>query len=150
MSAWYAVLCKPRREEVAEANLQRQGYNVCLPHLATQRRCNGRWVDAVEPLFPRYLFVATTNERQSIAPIRSTQGVCELVRFGGQPAMVPEAVVDALRQRQDPVTGACERQNPFRPGEHVETQARSRALKGCSTWKQGKIGYLSCWSGWAR
>lgn len=120
MSAWYAVFTKPRREALAEENLQRQGYSVCLPRLATQRRRNGKWIDAVEPLFPRYLFVAAGNECQSLAPVRSTLGVCGLVRFGGQLATVPEAVVEALRHRQDPDTEACARRSPFRPGEGVE------------------------------
>lgn len=123
LSAWYAVLTKPRREELAAANLANQGYRVCLPRLSTQHRRNGKWIDAVEPLFPRYLFVAAANERQSLAPVRSTLGVCGLVRFGGQPATVPEAVVEALRQRQDPETGACARRSPFRPGAGVEFRA---------------------------
>ena len=28
------------------------------------------WVDTVEPLCPRYLFMAASNERQSLAPVR--------------------------------------------------------------------------------
>lgn len=120
LNAWYAVLCKPRREDVAAANLEHQGYSVCLPRLATQRRRNGKWLDAVEPLFPRYLFVAAANECQSLAPVRSTPGVCDLVRFGGQPARVSGAVVDALSERQDPGTGICARRSPFRPGTGVQ------------------------------
>ena len=37
MSTWYAVMCKPRREMLAEANLINQGYSVYLPRLATQQ-----------------------------------------------------------------------------------------------------------------
>jgi hypothetical protein len=33
MSAWYAILTKPRREALAAANLENQGYRVCLPRL---------------------------------------------------------------------------------------------------------------------
>ena len=120
MSAWYAVLCKPRREALAEANLVNQGYRVYLPRLATQHRRDGRWVETVEPLFPRYLFIAAGNERQGLAPVRSTLGVSDLVRFGGQPASIPEAVVEALRARQDPDTGACARRSPLKPGARIE------------------------------
>ena len=119
MSAWYAVLCKPRREALAEANLINQGYRVYLPRLATQCRRNGKWVDTLEPLFPRYLFLATGDERQGLAPVRSTLGVSGLVRFGGQPATIPETIVESLRERQDPGTGACARRNPFQPGAPV-------------------------------
>jgi transcriptional antiterminator RfaH len=119
MSAWYAVLCKPRREALAEANLINQGYRVYLPRLATQCRREGKWVDTLEPLFPRYLFLATGDERQGLAPVRSTLGVSGLVRFGGQPATIPETIVESLRERQDPGTGACARRNTFSPGAPV-------------------------------
>ena len=123
MSPWHAALCKPRREALAEANLLKQGYRVYLPRLATQRRRAGHWVDSVEPLFPRYLFVAASNERQSLAPVRSTLGVSGLVRFGGQPAVIPDAVVESLHARQDQATGACARRSQFTPGARVEFRA---------------------------
>lgn len=123
MSPWYAVLCKPRREALAEENLLRQGYGVFLPRLAVQRRRAGRWADSVEPLFPRYLFVATVDARQSLAPVRSTLGVCGLVRFGAQPAVVPGGVIEALRARQDPADGTLARRSPFAPGARVAFRA---------------------------
>ena len=120
MSAWYAVLCKPRREALAETNLLNQGYRVFLPRIATQSRREGKWVDTVEPLFPRYLFLSPADERQGLAPVRSTLGVCALVRFGGQPATIPEAVVESLRKAQDPDTGACAQRSQFRRGAAVK------------------------------
>lgn len=123
MSVWHAALCKPRREALAEANLANQGYRVFLPRLATQRRRGGRWVDSVEPLFPRYLFVSARDERQSLAPVRSTLGVCGLVRFGGQPAVIPQGVIETLHARQDPASGAIARRSPFAPGARVTFRA---------------------------
>src|SRR5512140_3205972 len=72
---WYAILTKPRRETLAEDNLRNQGYDVYLPRLQIEQRRNVRWITAVEPLFPRYLFVRAANARQSFAPVRSTPGV---------------------------------------------------------------------------
>lgn len=123
MNTWYAVVCKPRREVLAEANLLNQGYQVYLPRLATQTRRSGKWVASVEPLFPRYLFLATGNERQGLAPVRSTLGVSDLVRFGGQPATVPATLIDALQQLEDTATGTCARRSPFQPGAKVEFRA---------------------------
>ena len=119
MSPWYAVFCRPRREALAEENLLRQGYRVFLPRLATQARKKGRWADVCEPLFPRYLFVAAADARQSLAPVRSTLGVSNLVRFGGQPAIVPDELVETLRQRHDPLSGACVITKVFTPGDKV-------------------------------
>lgn len=122
MSPWCVLMCKPRREALAEANLINQGYRVYLPRLATQRRRDGKWVDTLEPLFPRYLFVAAGRVQQGFAAVRSTLGVSDLVRFGGRLAMIPEAVVDALRAREEPGTAACARRSVFQPGSAVRFQ----------------------------
>ena len=52
MSPWHAVLCKPRREAEAEANLRNQGFDVYLPRMIGLRRRAGRWEQRIEPLFP--------------------------------------------------------------------------------------------------
>ncbi len=120
MSAWYAVMCKPRQEALAETNLVNQGYRVYLPRLATQSRRAGKWVDTVEPLFPRYLFVSPKDERQSLAPVRSTLGVTDLVKFGSQPATIPDDAVASLRAQHDTATGACASKRIFMPAAPVK------------------------------
>lgn len=120
MNGWYTVFCKPRGEKTAEANLINQGYTVYLPRLLTQRRRAGKWVDKVEPLFPRYLFLKPRDAQQSLAPVRFTLGVTGLVRFGWQPAMVSDALIEELRARQDPETGVHVRQTVFKRGAPVK------------------------------
>ncbi len=102
---WYAVYTKPNGESIAEVNLERQGFVVYLPRLKQARRRRGRWVGVVEPLFPRYLFVRLEMQRDNIAPIRSTKGVTGLVRFGLEPAPVPEGFVESLQAAADEDTG---------------------------------------------
>ncbi len=124
MNRWHAVMCKPRREAVAEANLRNQGFEIYLPRLVGLRRKAGRWGQIVEPLFPRYLFLNAENGERSLAPVRSTLGVMYLVRFGGAPALVPPGVVEALRDSADQATG-CHRfgRAPFAAGERVRFAA---------------------------
>ena len=124
MSHWHAVLCKPRREAVAEANLRNQGFDVCLPRMMGLRRKAGRWEQIIEPLFPRYLFLNAEDGERSLAPVRSTPGVTDLVRFCGAPAPVPRGVVEALRDSADPETG-CHRFKKalFATGERVRFAA---------------------------
>lgn len=124
---WYVVFCKPRREVEAETHLARQQYRVYLPRLATQRRHDGRWVDAVEPLFPRYLFVAQRHDQQSLTPVRSTQGVTDFVRFGGQVASVNAPAIAALQMREREELAAPLRRQPFRVGGPVKFAAGSFA-----------------------
>lgn len=119
MTCWYTVYCKARSEAVAETNLRNQEYYVYLPRLLSRRRRSGKWTDCIEPLFPRYLFVKPRSTVQSLAPIRSTLGVSGLVCFGGQPAVVPDDVIEVLRRREDPVSGACAVEDVFQPGDTV-------------------------------
>jgi transcriptional antiterminator RfaH len=120
--AWYLVYTKPRQEGVAQANLERQGYPVYLPRVKQRRRRAGRVTDVVEPLFPRYLFIQLSTQTDNWGPIRSTLGVSSLVRFGSDPAVVPEALVAALHARGDE-TGLQTLELPdFEPGQGVLIQ----------------------------
>ncbi len=101
MQQWYLLQSKPLKEQVAVENLQRQEYQIYLPLLQIRKRVRGHWREVIEPLFPRYIFIFLDNETQNWAPIRSTIGVSSLVRFGGEAAVVPEAVVHDLRARED-------------------------------------------------
>lgn len=100
--AWYLVYTKPREEEVAKTNLERQDYTIYLPLAYQYRRRHHRREQVVAPLFPRYLFIELTQYLDNWAPIRSTLGVSTLVRFGMEPAVVPGDLVEALKARVGP------------------------------------------------
>lgn len=120
MKRWFAVCCKPRNELVAQENLLRQGFHVYLPRIRIKRRRRGQWQDMVEVLFPRYIFIQVDPDQRSIAPVRSTCGVAGLVRFGGQPAVVADDVMDALMQRASPGSGLHQDDSPlFCSGEPI-------------------------------
>lgn len=140
MSRWHAVLCKPRREALAEANLKNQGYEVHLPRIVEFRRKAGQWAKVVEPLFPRYLFLNAGDGSRSLAPVRSTLGVTDLVRFCGAPALVPPGVVEALQDAADPETGCHRfRSTPFAPGERVRFAAGPfKGLEGLFEMESGE------------
>ncbi len=116
---WYLVYSKPRQERLALENLARQGYEAYLPLMRHRRRRGRRWVPTVEPMFPRYLFVRLDRLHDNWAPIRSTIGVTSLVRFGHEPARVPDDLVALFQARED--EDGIQRIPPpdFRPGERV-------------------------------
>lgn len=97
MARWYAVHTKPRQEHTALTHLERQGFTCYLPLICERRqvRRQTQWVSSA--FFPRYLFARLDLARQNTAPIRSTQGVVGLVRFGLEPAALPDGFVDRLR-----------------------------------------------------
>lgn len=120
---WYAVCCKPRQEAIAEENLQRQGYRTYLPRIRNARHRRGQWVDVIEPLFPRYLFIRINPALRSTAPVRSTRGAVGLVRFGGQPVVIPQEIIESIVQRETPDSGLHQDGRPlFRAGEPVKLE----------------------------
>jgi len=101
VALWHVVHTHPHAEAKAGAHLVRQGYSIYLPRYLCRRR-HARRVDTVaKPLFPRYLFVAVDQLMQGWRAIQSTIGVAHLVCNGGQPAVLPSAVIDELLGRQN-------------------------------------------------
>ena len=98
--AWYLVYTKPRQEGLAQENLERQAYVVYLPRVRLMRKRQGRQVAVIEPLFPRYLFIHLDTQSDNWGPIRSTFGVASLVRFGNEPAKVPDDFVAHLKAQE--------------------------------------------------
>ena len=105
MKHWYAILTKARQEALAAEHLRRQAFKVFLPNIKQAHRYRGQWREKIKPLFPRYLFIRLNLGEDNIAPIRSTHGVTKLVSFSGQPATVPDSIIDALTHASDPDTG---------------------------------------------
>jgi len=100
--AWYLIHTKPRQEALALTNLSRQGFECYMPMLRLQKIRQRKSALVAEPMFPRYLFIRldASGSGQSWSPIRSTLGVNQLVRFGGQPAKVDGQLIDMIRSRE--------------------------------------------------
>ena len=89
--------------------------------ISSRRKRSGKWVESVEPMFSRYLFIRIEPGTTSITSIRSTRGVTELVQFGNELVAVPEKFISVLLQTIDPETGVHDREPDFlRPGNDVE------------------------------
>jgi transcriptional antiterminator RfaH len=101
-NSWYLVHTKPRQEAAALVQLERQGYTCYLPYIQAERIRRNKARIASEPLFPRYLFIRLSSSQngKSWAPIRSTLGVSKLVQFGQRAASVADALIEALKRRE--------------------------------------------------
>lgn len=125
LEQWYLIHTKPLAEDTAQAHLTRQGYTTYLPRLVQTVRRRQRWTERVAPLFPRYLFLRLDSGRQSLGPVHSTIGVCNVVRFGARYAVVREEIIAELRARADSLTGLHRLQMAarFMRGTHVRITA---------------------------
>jgi transcriptional antiterminator RfaH len=117
---WYVAHTKPRQEELALANLSRQGYSAYLPRLKVLKTLRSGRGFAFQPLFPRYLFLQPAHTQHSLAPVRSTKGVTSLVRFGGLLAVLRPETVERIRtfERAQHVADANELDG-LQPGKTV-------------------------------
>jgi transcriptional antiterminator RfaH len=128
MQHWHLLMTKPREDERAEAHLLNQGYEIFRPLLKKYRIRGGKQVAAIEPLFPRYIFIRLDDVLSNWAKIRSTRGVSGLVRFTEMPAKVPSDLVELLKGQCDEgcivdLTG--KEPHVFRRGDGVEITAGS-------------------------
>lgn len=100
MKKWYLLYTKPRQEKLALQHLQNQAYEVYLPLIQVEKIRQGVRGLVEEALFPRYLFVQLDEAgSQSWAPIRSTVGVSQLVKFGHRFAEVSQDLVSWVQDQ---------------------------------------------------
>lgn len=119
---WYVVYTKPRQEAVAQENLQRQNFDVYCPLIKLTKRRNSELRSVIEPFFPRYIFLRFDLARDNWAPIRSTRGVCGLVKFDGVPKPVPSTLISAIKENENADNVQRVINKTWKPGEIVEIE----------------------------
>jgi transcriptional antiterminator RfaH len=96
--SWYCARTQPKHEHIAASGLHtRLGLEVFHPRLRLERATVRGVVRVIEPLFPCYIFVRC-NLSEHLDQIRYVNGVSSLVNFGGAVPVVPDHVIDDLRQ----------------------------------------------------
>lgn len=116
--AWYCARTQPKHEHIAAANLAKQlGLEIFHPRLKLERATRRGVVRVVEPLFPCYIFVRC-ELAERLNDIRYINGISSLVHFGARIPVVPDGVIDELRQcfeSEEPMAV----QDPVRVGAEV-------------------------------
>ena len=112
MTDWFAVYTQPHAETRALERLLHQGYEAYLPRYRTWVSHARRRQLVQRPLFPRYLFAGLDRASMRWRPIASTAGISDIVRAGDEPAVVPGAIVAAIRERE--AAGVFDRTDPQR------------------------------------
>ena len=142
MLRWYLVHTKPLSEAIAQANLERQGYQVYLPRLAQSVLGRHPRRERITPLFPRYLFLRLREGSQPLGPVRSSVGVRGVVRFGFRYAVVADDVICRLQARADALTGL---HRLTKPAPLVTGAGRHRARSSVAkTARPGYPGARAC------
>lgn len=100
-TSWFLAQLKPNCANIADKNLNRQGFQTFLPLEEQTRQRNGKFVIAMQPLFPGYIFVAFDVARGLWRNVNSTYGITRLVSFGKEPTAMPLDLVSQLMLRCD-------------------------------------------------
>jgi transcriptional antiterminator RfaH len=121
MRNWYLIKTKPRQENIAIKNLENQEYSIYCPIV----KINNKHVI----LFPGYIFIHLDQKTDNWAPIRSTKGVLNFIRFGVIFAQVPDTVIEFIKANQLITKEKLKNLNTFKSGDKV--QITDGVFKNC-------------------
>lgn len=93
---WYLAATKPRQELRAVENLKNQGIHCYCPLVKIERLIRSKKVIKQEALFSGYLFICLSQQDPNWHKVRSTRGIRDWIRFSGNVAKLPTALVDSL------------------------------------------------------
>ena len=102
--SWYALRSQPHRAPMIWRQAQAMGYDTFYPRLRVQP-VNPR-AKSVRPYFPGYLFVRADLKAAGLSTFRYMPHAIGIVCFGGEPAIVPDHLIQALRKRVEELGAA--------------------------------------------
>jgi transcription antitermination factor NusG len=116
---WYALRSKPRKEDVVLRQVLSQGIEIYYPRLRVNP-VNPR-SRKLRPYFPGYLFIQADLDELGLSVFRWMPHTLGLVSFGGEPAIVPENLIHAIRKRLDEINAAGgEVLDGLNPGDRID------------------------------
>jgi transcriptional antiterminator RfaH len=101
---WYALRCKPRKEDVVWRQVRSQGFEVFYPRLRVQP-VNPR-ASKYRPYFPGYMFVQANIEAVGLSTFQWMPHAIGLVSFGDEVPVVPDNLIHAIQRRVDEIAAA--------------------------------------------
>ena len=115
---WYALRCKPRKEDVVWRQVRTQGFEAFYPLLRVQP-VNPR-SRKHRPYFPGYLFVRADISEVGLSTFQWMPHAIGLVVFGDEAAIVPENLIHAIQRRVEEISAAGgELFDGLNPGDKV-------------------------------
>jgi transcription antitermination factor NusG len=97
--SWYLIRSKPKKEFFLASQLESRNFKIYLPLLRVKPinpRCR-----KIVPFFPGYLFFLANLEKSSPMIFERIPGAIGLVYIGGEVALVPEKILDGIKNKID-------------------------------------------------
>lgn len=92
---WYVLRSKPHKEAALYRYASSKGFDVFYPRIRVDP-VNPR-SRKIRPYFPGYMFLNTDLESVGLSSLQYMPLSMGIVKFGGEPAPVPDPVVDKLK-----------------------------------------------------
>jgi transcriptional antiterminator RfaH len=115
MLGWYVMHSKPQKEKWLYDQLDALQIEAYYPSVRTK---NGAYKS--KPYFPGYLFVNVDLQLTGTSLLQWIPGSLGLVSFGGEPACVPDGLLQRIRRRIDEINNVEARLfEILKPGDEV-------------------------------
>jgi transcription antitermination factor NusG len=93
---WWAIYTRHQHEKTIAESLSSNGFEAFLPLYTSIRQWRDRTKELSLPLFPCYVFLRSDLEKR--VRVLSTPGVHSIVMLAGQPAVIPDNEIEAIRR----------------------------------------------------
>ena len=118
MLGWYVVHSKPQKETWLYNQLSALQVEVYYPCLRV--KYGKTYSYKSKPYFPGYLFVNVDLDITGTSVLQWIPGSLGLITFGGEPACVPDGLLQSIRHRVDEINSARDKmRESLRPGDEV-------------------------------
>ena len=96
-AAWYVLQITPAQERIAAGHLIGRRFGVFMPEVEQIRLKRGARRRILLPMFPGYCFIFTWLTARNYHRIKSSPGVYDFLCIEGQPALMADHIIDAVR-----------------------------------------------------
>jgi transcriptional antiterminator RfaH len=119
---WYVIHSKPHKEIILWREVSARGFECFYPRLYASSM--NPHLRKVRPYFPGYLFIQTNIEQVGASTFQWMPFSNGLLSFDGEPAPVPDHLIQAIRRHVDEVNaGRRGQSSELKPGELVIIQS---------------------------
>jgi transcription antitermination factor NusG len=94
---WFALSCKPNKEEIIGKQLHDQGYEVFYPTIPAGKEPGVS--NLHKPLFSGYIFIRVDIDETGLSTFQWMKHSTGIVCMGGKPSHVPDRMVEAIQRR---------------------------------------------------
>jgi len=120
-SSWYVIQSHPNKEQLLFKQIELLGFEVFYPKIKV-KPVNPR-SRKIRPYFPGYLFIRIDPEMIGNSTIKWMPHSKGIVAFGGEPSVVPESLIHALKQKiGDSEDSIIEVKDEFNSGAPISVQ----------------------------